>query len=257
MTYLIISDIHANLEALEAALAAAAPHDAVLVLGDLVGYGADPNAVVERVRALPDATIIRGNHDKVGAGVDTVESFNKLARQAIEWTSRALTADNRAWLAALQAGPVMVDEQVEICHGSPFDEDFYVFDELDAVRALTVARRPLCLFGHTHVPAVFSVNTSAAGDHSAGRRGRELDALAPVKDFPFTLQLADEHGYLVNCGAVGQPRDMDARAAFGLLDGGARRLTLCRTPYDVAAAQEKIVRAGLPEVLARRLALGR
>ena len=156
MRYLIISDIHANLEALEATLAAADRYDGVLALGDLVGYGADPNAVIDRVRELPIAGMIRGNHDKVASGVETVEGFNHLARRAIEWTAATLTADNRAWLAALQPGPVIVDALAEICHGTPFDEDVYVFDELDALRSLNAARRPLCLFGHTHVPAVFT-----------------------------------------------------------------------------------------------------
>ena len=112
MKYLVVSDVHANLEALEATLAKAGPHDAVLVLGDLVGYGADPNAVIDRVRELPNATIIRGNHDKVGAGIENVEAFNHLAKQAITWTASALTPGNRAWLASLPAGPVNIDSWV-------------------------------------------------------------------------------------------------------------------------------------------------
>ncbi|HKC57766.1 MAG TPA: metallophosphoesterase, partial [Vicinamibacterales bacterium] len=155
MKYLVISDIHANLEALDAVLAAAGPYDHALVLGDLVGYGADPNAVIDRVRALPSATLIRGNHDKVGAGLENTDGFNYLARHAIEWTANALTPDHHDWLAALPQGPVVVDDLVEICHGTPFDEDVYIFDDLDAMRALHVARRPLCLFGHTHVVAAF------------------------------------------------------------------------------------------------------
>jgi len=155
MRYLVLSDIHANLEALESTLAAAGECDAVLVLGDLVGYGADPNAVIERVQSLPNATIIRGNHDKVGAGVETVDSFNHLARHAISWTATELTPENRQWLAEMPAGPALIDEVVEICHGSPFDEDAYIFDDLDARRALVSSQRPVCLYGHTHVPAIF------------------------------------------------------------------------------------------------------
>ena len=123
MRYLVLSDIHANLEALEATLAAAGAYDSTLVLGDLVGYGADPNAVIECVRGLQPAVVIRGNHDKVAAGLEGVEGFNQIAREAIEWTSDALTAENRAWLAALPQGPIVIDDTVEICHGSPFDED--------------------------------------------------------------------------------------------------------------------------------------
>jgi diadenosine tetraphosphatase ApaH/serine/threonine PP2A family protein phosphatase len=257
VTYLIISDIHGNLEALDATLSAAGPCDRVLVLGDLVGYGADPNAVIERVRALPSCTVIRGNHDKVAAGVDTVEGFNRLARQAIEWTADALTSENRAWLAALPKGPVVVDDQIEICHGTPFDEDVYVFDEMDALRSVDAASRPICLFGHTHVPAMFRLGPPGAGNSPPGRTGRELDTTVPIRGFPFRLELEDRSRYLLNCGAVGQPRDLDARAAFGMFDGEAQCLTFLRTAYDITTAQEKIVQAGLPEVLAQRLAVGR
>lgn len=244
MRYLILSDIHANLEALDATLAAAPSWDAVLVLGDLVGYGADPNAVIERVRVLPHATIIRGNHDKVGAGLASPEGFNQLAREAIEWTAAALTRKNREWLAQLPEGPTVVDALTEICHGAPFDEDVYLFDELDAHRAFRAMQRPLCLFGHTHVPTLF-------------RFQGDLSVVGPPRGTEFRLVLDPDVRYLVNCGAVGQPRDGDARAAFGTLDTAARAVTIHRTSYDVAAAQAKIVAAGLPDVLARRLAAGR
>ena len=244
MKYLVVSDVHANLEALEAALAGAGPHDAVLVLGDLVGYGADPNAVIDRIRQLPSATIIRGNHDKVGAGIEDVEAFNHLAKQAITWTAAALTPDNRTWLAALPAGPVNIDSLVQICHGSPFDEDVYIFDDLDARRALLATERPLCLFGHTHVPAVYRFDT-------------DLRSVGPPRGDAFRLPIERDAKYLVNCGAIGQPRDGDPRAAFGVLDTDSRTLTVARVRYDVAAAQAKIVAAGLPEVLAQRLAIGR
>ncbi len=244
MRYLIISDIHANLEALEATVASAHDWDRVLVLGDLVGYGADPNAVVERVRALPNSTIIRGNHDKVGAGLATVEGFNQLARQAIAWTASTMTPDNRTWLAALPPGPLVIDDMVEICHGSPFDEDVYIFDDLDARRAVHVMKRPVCLFGHTHVPAVFRV-------------GKDLESLGPPRGDEFSVSFDRLARYLVNCGAVGQPRDSDPRAAYGMIDTDEWTLTIFRVPYDVGTAQRKIVAAGLPGVLAQRLALGR
>jgi diadenosine tetraphosphatase ApaH/serine/threonine PP2A family protein phosphatase len=244
MRYLIVSDIHANLEALESTLSAAGDSDAVLVLGDLVGYGADPNAVIERVRALPNATIIRGNHDKVGSGIETVESFNHLARHAISWTATELTPEHRAWLAAMPAGPALIDDVVEICHGSPVDEDAYIFDELDARRAVGVAKRPVCLYGHTHVPAVFKYDG-------------ELSAAGPPRGPRYRLTLDANAKYLINCGAVGQPRDGDPRAAFGLFDTDTRTITVMRVAYDVGTAQAKIIAAGLPEVLAQRLAIGR
>lgn len=245
MRYLVVSDIHANLEALDATLAAAGPFDRALVLGDLVGYGADPNAVIDRVRALPDAVLIRGNHDKVGAGLEDVDGFNHLAKFAIAWTAAKLTPDNRTWLANLAQGPALVDDAVEICHGTPFDEDVYVFDDLDALRAIRAARRPLCLFGHTHVPAIYKLGSNA-----------ELSMIPTTRISPFALSV-DDGRHLINVGAVGQPRDGDARAAFGFYDTDTRKVTLVRAPYDVATAQAKIITAGLPDVLAQRLALGR
>lgn len=245
MRYLILSDVHANLEALEAVLAAAGPWDHALVLGDLIGYGADPNAVVERIRALAPSTVIRGNHDKVGVGLASVEGFNHVARQAIGWTSSVLTPDNRRWVTDLRAGPLAIGNLVEICHGSPFDEDAYVFDELDAQRALQAARRPVCLFGHTHVPAAFSL---VAGS---------LVRVGPPRGDRFDVTCRPGATYLVNCGAVGQPRDLDPRAAFGLFDDETGALSIVRVAYDVAAAQAKIVAAGLPAVLAQRLSVGR
>jgi diadenosine tetraphosphatase ApaH/serine/threonine PP2A family protein phosphatase len=244
MQYLVISDLHANLEALEAVLTECGPVDRFLVLGDLVGYGADPNAVIDRVRTLPRPTVIRGNHDKVGAGLEGVEGFNYLARQAIGWTAAALTPANREWLAALPSGPMVVDALTEICHGTPFDEDVYIFDDLDALRSLRSGRRPLILFGHTHVPAAFKLDD-------------ELQLIGPPRGAAFRLTVDESASYLVNCGAVGQPRDGDPRAAFGLLDSDARTLEIRRVTYDVAKAQSKIIAAGLPEVLAQRLAVGR
>jgi diadenosine tetraphosphatase ApaH/serine/threonine PP2A family protein phosphatase len=244
MRYLILSDIHANLEALESTLSAAGEWDAALVLGDLVGYGADPNAVIERVRALPNTTMIRGNHDKVGSGVDTVDSFNHLARHAISWTATTLTPAHRAWLAAMPAGPALIDDVVEICHGSPFDEDAYIFDDLDARRAVNATKRSVCLFGHTHVPAVFKYDG-------------ELTSMGPPRGARHRLTLDPKAKYLINCGAVGQPRDGDPRAACGLFDTESRTITVLRVAYDVGAAQAKIMAAGLPEVLAQRLAIGR
>ena len=121
-------------------------YDEVLVLGDLVGYGADPNAVVDRVRELAPHIMIRGNHDKVAAGLEDGESFNTVARSAVCWTYEALTPENAAYLAELPAGPQVVDDLIEICHGTPFDEDAYLFDDLDALRAFEVgdAARSAC-----------------------------------------------------------------------------------------------------------------
>jgi diadenosine tetraphosphatase ApaH/serine/threonine PP2A family protein phosphatase len=247
MRYLVISDIHANLEAFETVMAEAKPigYDKVLLLGDLVGYGADPNAICDRVRALKPDALIRGNHDKVGSGVESPEGFNAVARNAIRWTYDNLSKDNREWLAALPEGPMIVDDMIEICHGTPFDEDAYVFDDLDALRAMHAARRPLCLFGHTHVQV---------GQYLS----RDEFGLATADDQrPLTIPLDEANRYLVNPGSVGQPRDGDPRAGFAIVDTTAREVTICRVEYPIAKAQARILEEGLPEVLAQRLALGR
>lgn len=252
--YLILSDIHANLEALDAVLAAAPAYDRVLVLGDLVGYGADPNAVIDRVRALPTAAAIRGNHDKVAAGIESTEGFNRVARAAVVWTAAVLTPANLQWLTDLPSGPRVIDECTEICHGTPYDEDVYVFDDMDAFRSIKFSTRPLCLYGHTHVAAVYRLSAGAPGAHPP--EAPSLDLVNPEGQ-ALTVAIETNVRLLVNCGAVGQPRDGDPRAAFGLLDTDAQQVTLARAEYDIETAQRKILSAGLPDVLARRLAVGR
>ncbi|HUQ88954.1 MAG TPA: metallophosphoesterase family protein [Vicinamibacterales bacterium] len=247
MRYLVISDIHANLEAFETVMAEAKAigYDKVLLLGDLVGYGADPNTICERVRDLTPDALIRGNHDKVGSGVESPEGFNAVARNAIKWTYETLTKENREWLASLPAGPLIVDDHIEICHGTPFDEDAYVFDDLDALRAMHAARRPLCLFGHTHVQVGHYLS-------------RDQFGLATADDHrPLSIPLEESNRYLVNPGSVGQPRDGDPRAGFGIVDTTAKEMTIYRVEYPISKAQARIVEEGLPDVLAQRLALGR
>jgi predicted phosphodiesterase len=247
MRYLVLTDIHANLEALDACLADARErsYDATLVLGDLVGYGPDPNAVVERIRALNPVAIVRGNHDKVACGLEQAEGFNSVAKSAARWTLETLTPEYRTWLCELPHGPILVDDVVEICHGSPFDEDAYIFDELDAVRALKVSNRPLCLFGHTHYPVTFELS-----DDSFDSMG---SASAPQTQVP----MKPGRKYLINPGSVGQPRDGDPRAAYAIVDTSLRIVELYRTRYAIEDAQTKVVKAGLPDVLAQRLAVGR
>ena len=245
MRYLVLSDIHANLEALEAAVAATGGgYDRVLVLGDLVGYGADPNAVVERIRALSPAVIIRGNHDKAACGIDDAASFNPAARHAAQWTYETLTPENRAYLQELPAGPVLVGDEIEICHGAPFDEDAYIFDGPDAWRALELTRANLCFFGHTHLAVAFL------------RSGQLFEAIVP-ENGETRVQARNGRRLLVNPGSVGQPRDGDPRAAFAIYDDTAGVIVMRRVEYPVSVAQEKIIAAGLPRALANRLAVGR
>jgi len=247
LRYLVLTDIHANLEALDACLSHAGAHgyDRTLVLGDLVGYGPDPNETIVRIQSLNPVSMIRGNHDKVACGLEQPEGFNAVAKGAALWTYETLTAANRTWLATLPQGPQIVDEDVEICHGSPFDEDAYVFDELDAVRALKVSRRLLCLFGHTHCPIAFQL--------SQGRV--ETVGISHLSET--RIELTAESKYLINPGSVGQPRDGDPRAAYGIADTAANRVELYRVDYDIETTQSKVVKAGLPGVLAQRLAVGR
>jgi predicted phosphodiesterase len=248
MRYLVLSDIHSNLEALDAVLRAAAAHkyDAVLVLGDLVGYGADPNAVVERIRALKPVASVRGNHDKVAAGLDTAEDFNPMARAAATWTQDALSKTTLDYLRELPEGPTIVDDFIEICHGSPLDEDLYVVADIDAARSIAVSQRRLCLFGHTHV--------ALCGRMDAQNR---LEIEAPQGHPEFETVLEDDAKYLVNPGSVGQPRDGDPRAAYAIADVARHAVTLYRVTYPIEVAQKKILDAGLPPPLAYRLAMGR
>jgi predicted phosphodiesterase len=247
MRYLVLTDIHANLEALDACLADARARtfDHVLVLGDLIGYGADPNAVIERIRELNPVALVRGNHDKVSSGLESADGFNAIARAAAHWTSIELTDDNRHWIARLPHGPVIVDADIEICHGSPVDEDEYIFGHVEARSAFAAVTRPICLFGHTHYPAVFEyANGTVDGTRGAMGLAPELQLLPGVK-------------YLINPGSVGQPRDGDPRTAYAIVDRPGARVELVRLDYPVKTAQDKIRLAGLPEPLAERLASGR
>lgn len=243
MRYLIITDIHANRHAFEAVLADAATrgYDATLCLGDVVGYGADPAAALDLTLALEPVGLIRGNHDKVCAGLEPATSFNDVARRAVEWTRETLSSDQVRILAALPRGPVRITDELEICHGSPLNEDHYVFDRGDAGRAMNCASARICLFGHTHLPAVYSTPAHPVA------RADESDEL---------YRLPREGAVLINVGSVGQPRDGDPRAAYGLLDLERSTLLLRRVPYDVAGAQAAIRAAGLPPWLAKRLATG-
>jgi predicted phosphodiesterase len=247
MRHLVLTDIHGNLEALDTVLADAGVRgfDDLLVLGDVVGYGADPNAVIERIRDLQPFAVVRGNHDKVSCGLESAEGFNQVAKAAARWTLDALTPENKTWVAALPEGPLDVDADVEICHGSPIDEDEYIFGPAEAQIALLATSRSLCLFGHTHYPAVFEALNGTI------ENARMAAAVEPE------IWLRTGLKYLINPGSVGQPRDGDPRAAYAIVDVAAGRVEMVRLAYDVAAAQEKIRRAGLPDALADRLAVGR
>jgi predicted phosphodiesterase len=251
MRVLLLSDIHANIHALEAVLDDSPPgtYDQLLVLGDLVGYGASPNEVVDRIFGLTPDAVVRGNHDRVAAGIEDPHHFNQVAAEAARWTLSTLTEPNRARVEALPEGPLRISAEIEVCHGTPYDEDAYVFDMDDAHRALTRATSRICFFGHTHIPVAFSLAPAAS----------QLDTVAPEPgaQSPTVVALAEDSRHLVNPGSIGQPRDGDPRAAYALYDTQERHIELRRVPYRVDLAQAQIVAAGLPEALARRLGVGR
>jgi predicted phosphodiesterase len=243
--YLIVSDIHGNWEALQAVLAqAGSGYDRIVCCGDLVGYGADPNAVTEWVRDhVPD--VVRGNHDKACAGLEDLEWFNPVARLSAIWTQRALSEANLGYLHDLMKGPQRIDG-FQILHGSPLDEDEYLVSERDAAQVAPYLDSGVSFFGHTHLQGGFLCHRNGTKYLTSTPQGSDVE----------TLELENDVSYLINPGSVGQPRDRDPRAAFALYEPAARVVTFCRVPYDIAAAQKKILAAGLPELLALRLEAG-
>lgn len=246
MRFLILSDIHANLTALDAVLDAAKGRwEKAVCLGDLVGYGPDPNQVIDRVRAL-GAVTIRGNHDKAIAGLTNDEDFNPIARSAVLWTRDQLDPENLEYLQKLPMGPVSVDA-FSIAHGSLRDEDEYVFSPDLALDGLQNAPSPVSFFGHTHIQGGFTLRGSELGSLRLYPTGR--DPLA-------TLTIETGTTYLLNPGSIGQPRDEDPRAAFAIADLANRSVEFWRVPYDIGAVQNRMTRAGLPEPLILRLSIG-
>jgi predicted phosphodiesterase len=244
--YLILSDIHSNWQALEAVIAASDGHyDRALCCGDLVGYGADPNAVVDWVRTNC-AAVIRGNHDRAWTAEEDLSWFNPVARHAALWTGRALTIENAAYVTALAKGPLLVDG-FQLVHGTPYDEDEYMMSVEEAALAFEYLETRLAFFGHTHLQGGFIWN-----------HGR-VETIAPFGQgfFPDAMRVDGGCGYLVNPGSVGQPRDGDPRAAYLIYDSATAAVEYCRAEYDVATAQRRIREANLPPILADRLSEGR
>lgn len=264
MRALLLSDIHANLEALEAVLAAAPEHDVVWNLGDVVGYGANPNEVIEETRKL-GSVFVRGNHDRVCSGLGGIEEFNPVAQRAARWTECMLTGEHREWLRQMNVGPIAPDGPYVRCvHGSPIDEDDYVLTVRDAWPALHATDARITFFGHTHVQGGFATNgdewfrlTPHYATHRIMQGGRSHERGVHEGAEEFELELCEGARYLLNPGSVGQPRDGDWRAAFALYDDARMVVTWYRVPYDVKEAQERILLAGLPDRLATRLRDGR
>ena len=251
MRILLLSDIHSNLEALEACLAVAPSRDAVVNLGDIVGYSASPNEVTLRAREF-GGTFVRGNHDKVVTGLDSIESFNPIAGLAALWNRDHLSAENLDWLRALPKGPATLSELpgVQFVHGAPDDEDRYVVSISDAMQTLATSELNVTFFGHTHVQGLFSLRSGFCENIYP-----EYPSIAKQEAWQF--QLEADAIYMINPGSVGQPRDGDWRAAFAVYDSEKRAVIFYRVPYDLRSAQERIFSANLPPRLATRLAAGR
>src|SRR5438105_4381594 len=236
----IFSDIHANLEALEAVLADARERRCThfVCLGDVVGYNANPRECIERVREL-NCPVVKGNHDEEATLSASSERFNELAERAIQWTRDNLTEEDKEWLRSLP-----LQRQVHgftIVHATLDTPGRwgYVFNNLDAVASFTYQRTAVCFFGHTHVPTVF------IRDQGVRREAAEHIRIEPAKRS------------FINAGSVGQPRDGNWRAAYCIYDVENKFVELLRLKYDLATAQKKIAKVGLPRLLAERLAMGR
>lgn len=243
MAYLILSDIHGNLEALDAVLTdARGLYDTVLCLGDLVGYGADPNAICDSMRDRA-AAVVRGNHDRAAAGTESLEWFNAAAQASAIWTRKVLTEKNLTWLQSLPQGPLRIEEprgQFLLVHGSPADEDEYLVETADARMLSGELEQRLTLFGHTHIQGGFLLAGGSAG------------TIRPSH----ALQIEPDYYYLINPGSVGQPRDGDPRAAYAIYSMEDQTVEYRRVSYDIHSAAQKIREAGLPGILASRLYSG-
>jgi predicted phosphodiesterase len=247
LRFLILSDIHANLTALQSAVAAVEGRwDQAMCLGDIVGYGPDPNQAMDFVRSL-NPVIIRGNHDKAACGITDASDFNPVARIAAEWTTAQLRPENLEFLHQLPIGPVQVDG-ITLVHGAVADEDEYVFAPGQALDGLLESPSAVTFFGHTHFQGGFSY------------RGTQLEVIQ-MKPLPgpnfSALQLNEDTRYLLNPGSIGQPRDGDPRAAFAIADMGHHVTEFWRVPYDIEGVQARMREAKLPEVLVQRLTYGR
>jgi predicted phosphodiesterase len=247
MRLLILSDLHANLTALETALNVAAGRwDAAVCLGDVVGYGPDPITVSDKIQEITK-DVIRGNHDKAVAGIMSSEDFNPVAKIAVDWTRDQLSQEQLQWLAGLPAGPRKA-EGVVLIHGAFQDEDEYVFTPAQALEGLLDSSTTLSFFGHTHHQGGFSYHDSDI----------EVLPLRPRPNDAFVaLHLEPGYKYLLNPGSIGQPRDGDPRAAFAIADFDHQVVEFWRVPYDIPAVQSRMYEASLPEPLIHRLSLGR
>lgn len=249
MRILVLSDLHANATALNAALAAAQGRwEQIVCLGDVVGYGPDPNEVASKIREL-GAQTIRGNHDKAATGLMPTDDFNPVAKAAVDWTRSQLSPDNLKWLTDLPHGPLEVSG-IALVHGALQDEDEYVFTPEQALEGLLDSAAVVTFFGHTHHQGGFSYS-------NAGNQLEMLNLRPRLSESFTALRLSEGSRYLLNPGSIGQPRDGDSRAGFAIADLEHSVVEFWRVPYDIADVQSRMRAARLPEALVQRLSLGR
>jgi len=241
--YLVLSDIHSNLEALESVLEAAGEFDATLFLGDLVGYGPNPNQCTDLLLRQPNLTAVIGNHDLAALGHLDLDSFNAQAKEAALWTQSRLSESSRSYLNSL--GQIEELDGLTAVHGSPSDPIWeYLETRNQAPENFARFTTPMCFNGHTHVPRVFAQDADT----------KKTEVTVPTSGAH--LDVTDGLRRIVNPGSVGQPRDSDPRAAFGILDTDTGRFAFHRVEYDIPATQARMTEAGLPDQLAARLTFG-
>lgn len=240
MRFAVFSDIHANLEALDAVLADARAQRCThfVCLGDIVGYNANPSECLQRVQEL-ECPVVKGNHDEQASIDGSTAGFNELAEEAIGWTREHLSHDEKRWLAEIRLTRQVRDFTIVHATLDTPNQWGYVFNDLDAIASFTYQHTSLCFFGHTHWPMAFV-------------RDEGVHRIATDR-----IQLTNGNKYFVNPGSVGQPRDRDWRAAYCLYDVEQHVIEQRRITYDLETTQRKIRDAGLPDRLADRLAVGR
>ena len=244
MKYLIFSDIHSNLEAFEKLLSLKRVKavDSFLFLGDLVGYGPNPNEVVTMFRELENIHQIRGNHDKVIADLESSSLFNPVAAFSAEWSKIQLDESNEEYLKQLTKGPLVVDHFITLCHGSTFDEDYYVFSIFEAAESFKFMTTSIGFFGHTHFPIMYLL------------RNEKIDTVPLTQSTK--IKLDPNTKYLINPGSIGQPRDKNPNPSYLIFDSQKKEVTFQRFTYNFKMTQKKIRDSGLPEILASRLESG-
>ena len=248
MLYLIFSDVHGNLEAYKRMIKAAnkIKPDVFICLGDLIGYGPNPNETIDRTRKIKNLFIVRGNHDKVAAGLDSTGSFNPVARKAMVWTKKKLKDTNKEYLKNLPKGPLLIDNKFTIFHGAYFDEDYYIFNPFDALGSIQNAPTKISFFGHTHIPIIYKFTPND-----------KLEILTiNSKKNKIEIKLENKSYYLINPGSIGQPRDRNPKTSFITYDTKKNLITFYRYKYPFQNTASKILKQKLPRFLAERLGKG-